>query len=510
MQRHEHLLSYDDDELKEVMQDPYWRIRNLYYILDKDGQEVLFEPNEVQEKFLDEIWYRNVVPKARQRGFSTAVQIMVLDACLFNPNIAAGIIAHDDEAAIGIRDNKIKFAWDRLPDFVKDSNPLVRDNMHELRWENGSYLVVAMSVRSRTLQYLHVSEYGKICRDDPKRAKEIMTGSLPAVDKHGIIVIESTAEGAMGDFYEKCQASMRLAQSGRPLSDMHYKLHFASWWDAKEYEADPQHADITSVDEAYFYRMEGLIGRELSPRKRAWYVLKRDFDFGGDQESMWSQYPTILDEAFMVSTEGVFLRDQMALARRQGRIGDFPWQPSLPVRTWWDLGLDDDLVVWFEQMVGINSYFIDYYETSGEPYSVVWKALQSKPYVYGTHYLPHDGNHRRPGSEVLKTDADMLSDLGMRNIEIVPQTNDLIQAIQTLRDDFAVYHFNEVTCKPGIVHLDNYRKTFNVRHQQYTSQPVPNGHQHAADALRQRAQMREQLGGFQTRVQRRTRGGMAA
>lgn len=508
--RHEHLLSYDDDELKEVMKDPYWRIRNLYYILDKDGNEVLFEPNAVQDKFLNEIWYRNVVPKARQRGFSTAVQMMILDACIFNDNIAAGIIAHDDEAAVGIRDNKIKFAWDRLPDFVRASNPLERDNIHELRWANGSYLVVAMSVRSRTLQYLHVSEYGKICRDDPKRAKEIMTGSLPAVDKHGIIVIESTAEGAMGDFYEKCQASLRLIQQGKPLSEMHYKLHFASWWDAREYETAPEHADITSVDHAYFERVEGQIGRPISLPKRAWYVLKRDFDFGGDQESMWSQYPSFLDEAFMVSTEGVFLKDQMSLARRQGRIGSFPWQPAYPVHTWWDLGVDDDIAIWFEQRLGINSYFINFIEGSGEPYSYFWKKMQDLGYVWGKHYLPHDGAHRRPGKEILKTSADMLSDLGMKDIEIVPRVDDLIQGIQELRDDFAVYHFDEVNCKTGIIHLDNYRKTFNMRNQVYTSQPVPNGHQHGADALRQRAQMREHLKSFQSRPNRRTRGGMAA
>ena len=61
-----------DGELLERIKDPRWRLRNLYYILNEDGHEVKFVPNEVQEQFFDDIWYRNVVPKARQRGFTTA------------------------------------------------------------------------------------------------------------------------------------------------------------------------------------------------------------------------------------------------------------------------------------------------------------------------------------------------------------------------------------------------------------------------------------------------------
>ncbi|OAP40652.1 hypothetical protein AU381_01720 [Sinorhizobium glycinis] len=51
-----------------------WRIENLYYILDKKGDTVLFQPNEAQRKLLRRMWHRNIVPKARQRGFSTLIQ----------------------------------------------------------------------------------------------------------------------------------------------------------------------------------------------------------------------------------------------------------------------------------------------------------------------------------------------------------------------------------------------------------------------------------------------------
>lgn len=506
-----HLAGMSEAELEENLRSSHWRLRNLYYILDKDGHTVLFVPNEVQAKFLDDIWYRNVVPKARQRGFSTVVQLLILDACLFNENIGAAIIAQDENAAKRIRNNKIKFAYDRLPDFIREGRPLIVDNVTELQWDNGSFLIVAISTRSATLQYLHVSEYGKICARAPDKANEIKSGSLPSVDQHGIIVIESTSEGQEGDFYDKCQRAKAIAEIGRPLQEMEYRLHFASWWDADEYEAEPEHVIISSTDAAYFNRMEGEIGRPIGPRKRAWYVLKRDNEFSGDQELMWQEYPTTLDEAFMVSSEGVFLADQLSLARRQGRISRLPYDPSIPVDTWWDLGVDDDVAIWFSQQIGAWTNFINYMEGSGEPYSHFTKRMQDLRYTFGKHYLPHDGAHRRPGSEVLKTSADMLHDLGLRNIEIVPRTHDLIQAIQELREDFSNYRFDEEGCAEGLKHLAGYRKEWNERLQVFTSQPRRNGHQHAADAIRQRAQMRGAIrrAGAPARVQRRNRSGMA-
>jgi hypothetical protein len=95
--------------------DPEWRIRNIYWIKDKDAKEVRFIPNAAQEQFLSRMWSRNIILKARQLGFSTLYQLMMLDQCIFNDNIQAGVIAQDQEAASNIFRNKIKFAWDRLP-----------------------------------------------------------------------------------------------------------------------------------------------------------------------------------------------------------------------------------------------------------------------------------------------------------------------------------------------------------------------------------------------------------
>lgn len=507
-------MSIAEQTLVENLQDPHWRMRNLYWVADKEGKAVRFHPWPEQTKFLNDIWYRNVVPKARQRGFSTVVQILMLDACLFTPNTNACVIAQDEPTALMIFDKKISFAWKRLPAEVHEMLPLLVDNKHEMKWANESSFYVATSARGGTLQYLHVSEYGQICAKFPDRAKEIQEGSLPSVDQHGVIVIESTVETPFGQFSDMVRQAEATQQTGRKLSPMDYRLHFASWWDAPEYETDPETVVISTVDNAYFHRLEGEIGREIGPRKRAWYVAKRNNDFGGEDEKMWRQYPSTLKEAFTVSSEGLWLSKQLAQARRDQRIGRLPLHAGTVVNTWWDIGVEDENSVWLHQQIGPWDHFLGYFETTGEPYSTIVRMLQSdqaqRGYVWGKHYLPHDGNQRRPGAEALKTPADMLQDLGLKNIEIVPRIDEVATGIDQLREDFANYRFDEVTCKEGIVHLEGFSKVWNDRMALWTAAIMKNGHQHAADALRQKAQMAHLIRPGAPRKRRRAVSGMAA
>src|SRR5687768_7477488 len=116
------LNTLTDEKIVELCGDPEWRIRNLYRVIDKDGQDVQFVPWEEQEKFLREIWYRNLILKARQRGFSTLIQLLMLDTCLFIKNTNAAVIAQDQEAATVIF-RKIKFAYETLPPVILEMKP---------------------------------------------------------------------------------------------------------------------------------------------------------------------------------------------------------------------------------------------------------------------------------------------------------------------------------------------------------------------------------------------------
>ena len=86
------MLSNIDEEFRERLADPLWRLNNLYWIENKAGRMQRFSPNAAQLRLHRQLWHRNVVLKARQLGISTYVAMLMLDHCLFTPNFHAGII----------------------------------------------------------------------------------------------------------------------------------------------------------------------------------------------------------------------------------------------------------------------------------------------------------------------------------------------------------------------------------------------------------------------------------
>jgi len=479
-------------EFQANLKDPHWRLRNLYRVRNKEGQDVQFKPWPEQERFLNQLHYRNIVPKARQRGISTLVQLLFLDTALFTQNWAVGVIAQDDDTAKEIFRDKIMFAYDRLPQLIRDALPTKKRTQSEVIFANNSSLVCDVSVRGTTKQCLHVSELGIIAKTDPERAYEIQTGSLPAVDKTGIVVIESTVESPFDMFSQMCKIARRKMLTGETLTPLDYKLFFTSWWDADEYTLDPDIVTVPREDDLYFDRMELEIRQPISPGHRAWWVTKRDAEFAGDSAKMFSQYPTTLDEAFKVNTEGLWLSKHMETARAQGRITDLPIRTDTPIMSVWDIGVGDDVAVWFFQLNGPWADFIGYYECNGEAYSYYTREIRElfPNCTFGRVFLPHDGAHRHPGSEQVKTVADMLEELGWRDIEIVPRTPSVDVGINQLREAFPTFRFDKTRCAVGIEHLEGFAKPWNNRLGMFMPHILKNGHQHAADAIRQWAQIR--------------------
>lgn len=480
----------DPQELLQRLGDPRWRIRNLYKIKNKQKKIVPFRPNEAQELMLQEMWFRNIIPKARQRGFSTLIQLLALDTALFQKDSDCGIIAQDLPTAMDIFASKIKLGYENLPDAIKAMVPVTSDTLTSMTFGNGSKVRVGTSMRGGTLNFLHVSEFGKISAKYPDKAREIVTGTLPAVPDDGVAFIESTAEGREGEFYTMTMAAKALDDAGAKLTRLDFKLHFASWWDAAEYELGPDGVVITEKDSEYFARVEAKIGRSLNQRKRAWYVTKRRTDFAGDQQMMFQEYPSTLEEAFSVSMEGTYYANQLAQARKDGRIIRLPIMPGVPCFTVWDIGNSDGTAIWVVQKIGNDWRCIHFIEAWGEPYSYFAKELQKLGLVWDTMFLPHDADHVRQGATSNKSPKQMLEELmpGVR-FEIVQRIEDINWGIQQTRDMFPLLWFDEERCKDGIIHIENYRRRWNERQATWSSIPdKTGGHSEAADALRQLAQ----------------------
>lgn len=489
--------SMTPEQFAAAMGDPLWRLSNLYWIKTKteseddedEGLVVRFKPNRYQRRLLKKLHHRNIILKARQLGFTTLIQILFLDYALFTPNVRCGVIAHTDDAALKVF-KKIKFAYDRLPDVLKATVPLKTCNAHEMELANGSVLTVGTSMRSDTIHYLHISEFGKICAKFPHRAEEVITGTIPAVPNTGIIFIESTAEGRDGAFYKMSQRAEALAQAGKELTPKEYRFHFFPWHDADEYKLDPTGVVISASDHEYFDQIEAKVGKTITPEQRAWWISTRDNDFAGEASKMWQEYPSTPEEAFQQSTAGTYYAIQIAKARKEKRFTTVPHQPGIPVNTFWDIGRGDGTAVWLHQRIGMRNHFIKFIEGWGEPYSYFVAEMQKTGWIWGRHYLPHDGAYVRQGQDydTELSPQQMLENLGLRNIEIVERVGELQHGIQAVRDVFGSCWFDEAGCKEGIIHLEMYRKRWNPQMQCWSDTPQKDVHTEGADSFRQFAQ----------------------
>lgn len=463
----------------EQFLDPFWRLNNLYWIVDKDGQRVRFTMNTSQEALVAGLHGRDIILKARQIGFTTLVCLIGLDECIFNPDWRAAIIAHKQDDARSIFETKVKFPYDNLPEALKERVRPIRDSVDTLALSNNSTLEVKVSARSGTYQRLHISEFGKICAQFPGKAREIVTGSLPAAER-GQITIESTAEGKEGRFFEMCQEAR--AKEGKPLSPLEYKFHFFPWWGQEEYHADPALAVITSEDKDYFRKLKSQ-GIELTDRQQAWWVLTEKQQ-GGD---MLREYPATPDEAFEQAIEGAIFDRQLAHARKHGHIGRYEFDPSYPVNTFWDIGRNDLNVIWLHQHIGSRDRFIGYYENSGELIShyISWLRdwAKDRDASWGAHYMPHDTN--RQADQFNLSGKSRLETMGELDFypEIVERPAEKWAAIETARKSFANCDFDEVYCAPGLRRLGHYRKEWDELRGTWKNKPFHDDNSNAADAF---------------------------
>lgn len=487
----------DADEFKVCLADPWWRLTSgqLYKIMikgDDDEASLVsqFIPNSPQLDLLANLHTRNNILKARQLGFTTLIEIFFLDCCLFKANVRAAVIAQSEDVAKTIFRDKVYFAYNNLPPSLKEAMPLERDSASELLFaHNNSSIRVATSARSGTLQYLHISEFGKICAKFPERADEVITGSIPAVPTNGMVFIESTAEGQDGHFYKISKRSEDIMIEGRRLNPKDYKFHFYPWHGESKYKTNPDDVVLTPKDHLYFDKIESEAKCIISIEQRAWWVMTRDSEFSGEEEKMWQEYPSTPKEAFQKSKEGCYYTVQMTKARKEGRITNVPHREGIPVNTFWDIGSGDGTGIWLHQKVGQADHFIGYIEGWGESYSYFVKELSKLDYSWGVHYLPHDAKHVRQDTMVNISPADKLEGLGLKDIEIVPRVDDISHGIQSTRDSFSSCWIDEVKCKDGIIHLDSYRKRWNNTTARFMDAPVHDIHSECADAFRQFGQL---------------------
>jgi hypothetical protein len=455
-----------------------WRLNNLYYIKDKAGHKILLKLNWAQSNLYKGLWYFNVILKARQLGFTTFIMIYFLDCCLFNSNQAAGVIAHTKDDAQDLFDNKVKFAYDNLPEWLKEQRSAQTDTAKKLVFNNGSSFTVGTSLRSGTYQKLLISEYGKISAKYPEKAREIKTGALNTVEAGQQIFIESTAEGKSGEFFDMVQDARHLFDQGKDLTRLESKFHFYAWYRNPEYRMTDEETARTVITQEMAAYLDNL---PLNANQKAWYAAKAKTM----KDDMKREYPSTPDEAFEGSLEGAFYTKEMAIVRASGGIWHVPYDRKYPVSTFWDIGqARDQMSIWFYQFINGRHRFINYHESNGEGWDYYAKILKDMDYNYKIHEWPHDGNKRIVGREVY-TSRQLAEQVGIKPIHITPVTKSVYDDIRNYcRPILPDCEFDESKCSLGITRLDNYRRKWDDTNSMWMNDAQHDEASHGADAFR--------------------------
>lgn len=481
--------SYSDIIILEDWASPKWRLSTIYTIVNDQGEKIPFKMNEEQEQLFDELWYWNLILKARQMGFSTFIDLMALDQCLFVPNTRAGIIAQTEPDVIKLFKNKIRVPYELLPRDLRETIGLRAMNKTEIEFGNGSSLQVGMSMRSDTLHFLHVSEFGKICAKAPERAREVVTGAFPATATGCPVFVESTAEGQEGYFHDFAMEALEAQEKELKLSRRSFKIHFYAWHEKKTNRLDPEAVELNDNDRLYFDKLQAEHGIILDDWQKAWYVNEAK-TLKGDMHRENPSYPR---EAFEVALKGAYYELEMLWLRQNDRIRNVPWDPALPVNTFWDFGVstNNETTIWFHQKNGHQNLFIRYYENRGKGLKHFVDHMQTLGYTFGVHYLPHDANAgMQTDKEQPETRLEILERLmpGHR-FEVIPRIADVNNGIELTKEKMPTCWFDKENCKLGISALDSYQRTWNLRLGCFTNVPLHNWASNGADSFRQFGQL---------------------
>ncbi len=193
---------------------------------------------------------------------------------------------------------------------------------------------------------------------------------------------------------------------------------------------------------------------------------------------------------------GAYFAQQIREARSERRICKVPHRPNVEVDTYWDLGVDDSMTIWFIQDLGQSYNVIDYYENrlyGLEHYAKVLKgetegSEHRAKYLYGNHYMPHDAaNREMTNSEIAKSRMEIAEDLGIKPIIITQRAKNMDVIIQVqipaVRNIFPLCYFDEEKTLDGVNALENYRSEYDDKKKKLGNRPIHDWSSHGASAF---------------------------
>jgi hypothetical protein len=131
-------------------------------------------------------------------------------------------------------------------------------------------------------------------------------------------------------------------------------------------------------------------------------------------------------------------------------------------------------------------HVIDFHAVSGASISDLADVVKSRPYHYGTHYLPHDARAKTLAAQGKSVIEQLADHLGFQNLRIVPDLS-VQDGIQAVRQVLPRCYFDERKCVDGIEALRQYEREYDEDKKAFRATPKHNWCSHPADAFRMMA-----------------------
>lgn len=458
----------------------FGRMNSTYQIVNREGHSIPFRMNPIQADVLQNLHNRNIILKARQLGMTTFSVLYMLDECLWNRNLSAGIVSYSLQHAQHIFKKIIGHALDTIRPELKPLIGVVNRSAHEITFNNGSSLRVDTTLRGGTNQLVLVSEFGKTCARSPQKAEEIITGSLQSVSKDGRIIIESTGEGNSGFFAEMVQNA--AIRGNDNLSELEYKLFFYPWMYEPTYEMlDKVTYGVDLTD--YFNDIEKQVGGKINQQQRYWYAAQ--MQVLGDKVKQ--EFPSTISEAFLSSSDAYYYAEYIEAAYKSNRcLSTSLYDALLPVYVAMDIGINDLTVMVFFQLAHGEIRVIDYYEDKNKGVDFYAKfLLQDKGYHYDTLFLPHDSTKRDALIIENTYERDFRRLFKHTNTKFhVLKRSDLNLGISHAKIKFSRCVFNINRVKPFLDQIGKYRKRWHEPTGRYLDEPYHDLSSNYADCFR--------------------------
>jgi hypothetical protein len=306
--------------LLKLKNDNHLYFRKCLKIKDKKARIVPFTINDSQDrlnKIISEHYTKYpdrdhrptlyvIILKARQQGMSTFTEgVYFKGITLGLPNDdpynkVAMIVSYDDDSANTINDMARRYLQ-YLPDVIKPMNRPIRGkgiffenpNREDFKVKPGlqsKFLIDTANNKNAgsgyTINYLHISELAKW-----QDAETTMTSLLQAVpDYNGIVIVESTAMGVGGYFYDLWMKAEQGKNNYVPL--------FIPWYEHREYVTPLHPGEKIRYDEAELQLIELY---SITDEQIKWRRKTISDKLNGDSERFKQEYPSNALEAFLTS-----------------------------------------------------------------------------------------------------------------------------------------------------------------------------------------------------------------